>query len=94
MSGERVHRHDREKTTEKHGDNQPEKHVGSTAVAEAQAVAARADEALDDIDKVLDELESERLSDHDFEDLMGNIDEILESNAEKFVAEYRQRGGE
>lgn len=94
MGGECVQRKDREKTTEEHVKDPREEHVGKTAVAEAQKVAAEADKKLDEIDKVLDELEDEGLSGQEFEDLMADIDKILAPNAQKFVAEYHQRGGE
>lgn len=47
-----------------------------------------ADEAIDAIDEVLKEEENP------LDDLMKEVDEVLEQNAEEFVKNYVQRGGE
>lgn len=63
-----------------------EEHVEETEAVTGSAVADAAGETVDKIDEVLeDQLD---------EELLADIDDVLESNAEEFVAGYVQQGGE
>lgn len=63
-----------------------EEHAGETEAVTGSAVADAAGETVDKIDEVLeDQLD---------EELLADIDDVLERDAEKFVAQYVQQGGE
>lgn len=63
-----------------------EERVEETEAVTGSAVADAAGETVDKIDEVLeDQLD---------EELLADIDDVLERNAEEFVAQYVQEGGE
>lgn len=63
-----------------------EEQVEETEAVTGSAVAEAAGDTVDKIDEVLeDQLD---------EELLADIDDVLERNAEKFVAQYVQQGGE
>jgi ubiquitin-like protein Pup len=63
-----------------------EEHVEETEAVSGSAVSEAAGETVDKIDEVLeDQLDDEILSE---------MDDVLESNAEEFVAAFVQQGGE
>jgi ubiquitin-like protein Pup len=63
-----------------------EEQVEETEAVTGSAVAEAAGDTVDKIDEVLeDQLD---------EELLADIDDVLERNAEQFVSEYVQQGGE
>lgn len=63
-----------------------EEQVEETEAVTGSAVAEAAGDTVDKIDEVLeDQLD---------EELLADIDDVLERNAEEFVAQYVQQGGE
>lgn len=63
-----------------------EEHAEGAEAVTGSAVAEAAGETVDKIDEVLeDQLD---------EELLADIDDVLERNAEEFVSQYVQQGGE
>ena len=64
--------------------------TGSATVEHARRTAEEADSVQNDIDSLLDEV----LNQDDVNKLLDDIDEVLEPNAQEYVENFRQQGGQ
>lgn len=89
QSGEKVN--DTETPTEKRA-----KKTGQEVVNAAKKTGDRADEFLNSLDEILgDEGDTQnKTNDPGNNSLLDQIDDVLEINAEQFVKNYTQRGGQ
>lgn len=65
--------------------------AGKASLGHARETAAAAGAELDEIDEVLADGDAQRAA---VEDLLDDVEEVLEANAEDFVRSYVQKGGE